>query len=54
MNVVKKCLCVLMIGIYKKLLVKDIWRDFMAGFYVIVCAGISLYVYLYGTVDGTE
>ena len=30
---------------------KEIWRDFMVGFYVQVRAGVYLYACLYETID---
>ena len=37
-----------------KIIVKGIWWSFMVGFYEQMCAGVYLYVQLYGTVDETE
>ena len=39
---------------YVKIIVKGIWWDFLAGFYVWMSAGVSLYVWLYGTIGGNE
>ena len=33
---------------------KGIWWDFLLGFYVWVCVGVSSYALLYGAVDRTE